>query len=79
MPITCPQVGCYDGGNSEQTGSTDMLAGSAYLFVISKTKISKHSKKHWKQLKVNKVKHCDEHGVEKKTVQRVKAKLAEQG
>jgi len=59
---TYPQLGCYDGGNSEQTRSTNVLARSAYLFVIFKTKIPKYSKQHWKQLKVNNVKHGDEHG-----------------
>ena len=32
--------------------------------------------KHWKRLKVNNVKHGDEHGVEKKEDQRVIANLA---
>jgi len=59
---TYPQLGCYDGGNSEQHALQMCWQKSAYLFVISNTKIPKHSNQHGKLLALDNVKHGDERG-----------------
>lgn len=78
MPKTYPQVGCYDGGEASNHALQICWQAQRISLSYQKQRYQDRSKKHWKRLKANNLKHGDEHGVEKKEDQRVIAKLAEQ-
>ena len=63
MPKPAHNLGAMTAGTASKNALQMCWQKSAYLFVISKTKIPKHSNQSWKQLELDNVKHGDEHGV----------------
>ena len=78
MPKTYPQVGCYDGGEASKHALQICWRVQHIALSYEQQRYQDRSRKHWKRLKVNNVKHGDEHGDTKKEDQQVEAKLVEQ-